>query len=214
MQSHLQEKMPPVLEYLSLEIRKGEHVAFCGQSGCGKSTALKLLMCVYQPDEGGRYYLSQDGKTHAMTASFRRLFAYVPQGNALMSGSIRDVVSFADPDAAHDDQRLWHALSIACAKDFVGELDDGPDTILGERGMSLSEGQMQRLAIARAVFSNAPILLLDEVTSALDVETEKRLLENLRGLPDRTVITVTHRPTVLSICDRVLRFEEDGRIIR
>ncbi len=214
LQLHQREKMPLVLEHLSLEIRKGEHVAFCGQSGCGKSTTLKLLMCVYRLDEGQRYYLSQDGKEHAMTAAFRRLFAYVPQGNALMSGSIREVVSFADPGAAHDEQRLRRALSIACAEDFVGDLANGIDTILGERGMSLSEGQMQRLAIARAVFSNAPILLLDEVTSALDVETEKRLLENLRGLPDRTVITVTHRPTVLSICDRVLRFEEDGRIIR
>ena len=204
------EAMPIVLENVTLEIRKGEVVAFTGQSGCGKSTALKLLMCVYEPDSGERYYVTADGTASALTSSHRRLFAYVPQGNLLMSGTIREIVSFAEPEAARDEERLRTALQIACAEEFVSELENGLDSFLGERGTGLSEGQMQRLAIARAIFSESPILLLDEATSALDVDTEKRLLENLRQLTDKTVVIVTHRPAVLSICDRVLRFTESG----
>ena len=203
------EHMPVVLKDITLEIRKGEYIAFTGQSGCGKSTVLKLLMCVYEPDGGERYYQDEMGHRGSLTSAYRRLFAYVPQGNALMSGTIREIVSFAEPESAHDEEKIWQALRIACADGFVKELDAGPDTLLGERGAGLSEGQMQRLAIARAVFSGSPILLLDEATSALDEATEKRLLENLRRLTDKTVITVTHRPAVLSICDRVLHFTEN-----
>ena len=203
------DNMPAVLNSITLEIRKGEYIAFTGQSGCGKSTALKLLMCVYQPDGGERYFQDEKGNRGSLTSAYRRLFAYVPQGNALMSGTIREVVSFAEPESAHDEEKLWQALQIACADEFVKELDNGVDTLLGERGTGLSEGQMQRLAIARAIFSGSPILLLDEVTSALDEATEKQLLENLRRLTDKTVITVTHRPAVLSICDRVLHFTEN-----
>ena len=200
--------MPEVLVDRSVYIQKGEIVAFTGQSGCGKSTALKLLMCVYRPDSGERYYEDVEGTRHELTEAYRRLFAYVPQGNVLMSGTIREVVSFADPEAAHDEDRLKEALKIACADEFVYELDDGVDTLLGERGKGLSEGQMQRLAIARAVFSGSPVLLLDEATSALDGETEKHLLNNLRELTDKTVVIVTHRPAALTICDRVVRFGE------
>lgn len=203
------DNMPVVLKGITLAIRKGEYVAFTGQSGCGKSTVLKLLMCVYQPDGGKRYYQDETGHRDDLTSAYRRLFAYVPQGNALISGTIREVVSFVEPESAHDEEKLWQALRIACADGFVKELDAGADTLLGERGTGLSEGQMQRLAIARAIFSGSPILLLDEATSALDEATEKRLLENLRRLTDKTVITVTHRPSVLSICDRVLHFTEN-----
>ena len=130
----------------------------------------------------------------------------MPQGNALMNGTIREVVSFADPDAAHDKYRLRRALEIACADEFVDDLD----AVLGERGSGLSEGQTQRLAIARAVFSDCPVLLLDESTSALDEVTEQRLLQNLRAMTDMTVVIVTHRRAALGICDRVLRFTESG----
>ena len=110
----------------------------------------------------------------------------------------------------HDDERIFRALRIACADEFVSELDDGADTLLGERGTGLSEGQMQRIAIARAVFSDRPILILDEATSSLDAATEQLLLRRLRELTDKTVLIVTHRPAALSICDRILRFTENG----
>ena len=147
--------------------------------------------------------ISRNGR-EKLTSSWRKLFAYVPQGNFLMNGTIREIISFSDPTAANDDARLNEALKISCADEFVNDVD----TILGERGTGLSEGQMQRIAIARAIFSRSPILLLDEATSALDEQTEKRLIENLRTLTDRTVIIVTHRLAVLSICDRVLNFTE------
>ena len=190
--------VPVILENLTLEIRKGETIAFCGHSGCGKSTVLKLLMCMYPLDAGQRYIDERE-----LTSYFRRLFAYVPQGNALMNGTIQDIVAFAEEA---DDARLKRALTLACADDFVEDIDEE----LGERGSGLSEGQMQRLAIARALYADAPILLLDESTSALDEETEQRLLENLRSMTDKTVIIVTHRKAALSICDRVLEFTETG----
>lgn len=208
------DQMPAALEHLSLEIRKGETIAFTGHSGCGKSTALKLMMCVYMPDRGQRYYTDKKGSCGELTLAYRRLFAYVPQGNVLMNGTIREVVSFGEPEASHDEERLARALHIACAEDFVSELAEGADTLLGERGSGLSEGQMQRLAIARAVFSGRPILLLDEATSALDARTERRLLENLREMTDKTVVIVTHRPAALSICDRVMEFTENEVICR
>lgn len=200
---------PFVLDGLNLLVHKGETVAFTGPSGCGKSTVLKLLMCLYRLDGGARELLDTAGQAEALTPRWHRLFAYVPQGNALMSGTVRQIVSFADPARNTDDGALYAALDIACA-DFVRSLDAGLDTLLGERGAGLSEGQLQRLAIARALFSGSPILLLDEATSALDGETEKRLLENLRRMTDKTVLIVTHRPAALAICDRVLRFTGQG----
>ena len=126
-----------------------------------------------------------------------------------MSGTLREVVSFAAPERSGDDEALWHALEIACADGFVRELKEGLDASLGERGAGLSEGQMQRVAIARAIFSESPVLLLDEATSALDGETERRLLENLQRMTDRTVVIVTHRPAALEICDRIVSFSDE-----
>ena len=199
------DNQPVVLKNISIEIGKGEYVAFTGHSGCGKSTVLKLLMSIYQLD-GGKRYLTDTQGTKPLTAEWHRLFAYVPQGNQLMSGTIREIVAFADKADMQNDERINRALQIACADDFVSELDGGIDTLLGERGTGLSEGQMQRIAIARAIFSESPILLLDEATSALDADTEKRLLQNLRSMTDKTVVIVTHRPAALEICDRVIDF--------
>jgi ATP-binding cassette subfamily B protein len=200
------EKMPQVLKDFSLSIGKGEFLAFAGHSGCGKSTVLKLLMSLYTPDQGETYYETSAEKK-ALTDATRSLFAYVPQGNYLMSGTIREIVSFSDPKASGDTSRIRSALKIACADSFIEELDDKEDTLLGERGTGLSEGQMQRIAIARAIFSDRPILLLDEATSGLDEETEKALLHNLRTMTDKTVVIVTHRKAVIDACDRVIDFE-------
>lgn len=203
------ESMPAVLQSLSLTVRKGEIVAFTGSSGCGKTTVLKLLMCMYPLNAGERLLIGTEGSV-PLTSKWRRLFAYVPQGNQLMSGKLRDVVALACPGQSGNDEKLLRALSLACADDFLQDLENGLDTLLGERGEGLSEGQMQRLAIARAIFSDSPILLLDEATSALDERTEKRLLQNLRSLTDKTIVIVTHRKAALSICDRVLTFTESG----
>ncbi|MCR5479782.1 MAG: ABC transporter ATP-binding protein/permease [Ruminococcus sp.] len=201
---------PTVLKDISVEISKGEYVAFTGHSGCGKSTVLKLLMSIYKLDGGQRLVIDTSGNTQPLDSKLHRLFAYVPQGNQLMSGTIRDIVSFADAGQSHDDEKIDRALKIACADEFVAALENGVDTLLGERGTGLSEGQMQRIAIARALFSESPVLLLDEATSALDSQTEKKLLENLRSMTDKTVVIVTHRPAALDICDRVLCFTENG----
>lgn len=194
-----------VLKDLDLQIRKGEYVAFCGPSGCGKSTVLKLLMCMYALDAGERYVEGLDGEM-PLTPGWRGLFSYVPQGNQLMSGTIREVVTFSNKaDMAKEDE-IRRALTIACADQFISELPEGLDSQLGERGAGLSEGQMQRIAIARAIFSDRPILLLDEATSALDEATEAKLLDNLRSMTDKTVIIVTHRPKALEITDKIIYF--------
>lgn len=190
--------MPVVLKDYSLKIKRGEFVAFTGPSGCGKSTVLKLLMGLYTVDAGEVYGCS------------RSMFAYVPQGNQLMSGSIRDIITFSDKNKVEDEAGIWRAVEIACADSFISELEQGIDTLLGERGLGLSEGQMQRLAIARAVYSDRPVLLLDEATSALDAGTEQAVLENLRNMTDKTVIIVTHRPAALKLCDRQIAFGENA----
>ncbi len=202
--------MPQVIDNISVEIAKGEYVAFTGHSGCGKSTVLKLLMCVYEPDEGRRMIYENNGSSQQLDQKWHRLFAYVPQGNQLMSGTIREIVAFADQSSKDDDERIHNALRLACAEEFVSELEKGIDTVLGERGTGLSEGQMQRIAIARALFSGSPVLLLDEATSALDDKTEKQVLENLRSMTDMTVVIITHRKAALSICDRILSFTPNG----
>ena len=198
-----------VLRNVDMEIRKGEYVAFCGPSGCGKSTVLKLLMRLYRLDEGECYIRSADGDL-PLTAAWRGMFSYVPQGNQLMSGTIREVVTFGDQTLMREDERIWQALKVACADQFMDEMPDGLDTLLGERGAGLSEGQMQRIAIARAIFSDRPVLLLDEATSALDEATEAKLLDNLRVMTDKTVIIVTHRPKALEITDKIIHFNPEA----
>ena len=196
-----------VLRGLDFRIRKGEFIALTGDSGCGKSTLLKLLLCLYPLEHGTRLLECQEKEAILLTAKEHRLFAYVPQGNHLMSGTIREIVSFADRGRMADTNAVQNALRSACAEEFVAALPDGIETELGEHGHGLSEGQMQRLAIARALFADCPILLLDEATSALDAETEQRLLHNLREMTAHTVLIVTHRPAALEICDRVFRMQ-------
>ncbi len=196
-----------VLKNFRLCVKKGEFIAFMGASGCGKSTALRLLMCLYHLSGGERYLETEKGRL-PLTSRFHRLFAYVPQGNMLMSGTVREIVAFSDEDGMKREDKLKRALEIACADEFVYGLENGIDTLLGEHGTGLSEGQMQRIAVARAVFSDNPILLLDEATSALDEDTERRMLGKLRKMTDKTVLIVTHRPAALSICDRIIDFSK------
>lgn len=198
----------PSVRRLSLEVRRGEFLALTGPSGCGKSTALRLLMGAYTPDAGKRYLTTRSGEHRPFDQAARRLFAYVPQGNQLLGSNVREAVSLGDSNAADDDSRLWKALRVACADAFVADLEGGLDAPLGERGSGLSEGQMQRIAVARAVFSGSPILLLDEATSALDETTEAQMLRNLRAMSGRTVAIVTHRSAALAVCDRVIDFDK------
>ena len=197
------EERVSVLKDVSAEAKKGEIVAVVGPSGQGKSTLLKLLLCLY-PVDGGQRLLQTDAGEEPLRAAHRGLFAYVPQGNRIFSGTVREALTFGDGDVG--DEAIWRALDVAAA-DFVRELPEGLETRLGERGAGLSEGQLQRLAIARALLSEHPILLLDEATSALDEGTEARLLDNLKRMTDRTVLIVTHRPRVREISDRVWEVE-------
>ncbi len=198
-------EMPQVFEHVDLAVGKGEYIAFTGPSGCGKSTVLKLLLSLYPLDSGERYLRTAEGE-QPLTGAWRTLFAYVPQGNQLLSGSIREIVAFGDETRMRDDSLLWKALEIACADDFVRTLSAGIDTMLGERGAGLSEGQMQRIAIARAICSECPVLLLDECTSALDDATEAQVLRNLRAMTDKTVLIVTHRSAALAVCEKQVAF--------
>lgn len=197
-----------VLQNFSLDIPKGRFVAFTGESGCGKSTTLKILLSLYPLKEGKVYRRNTDGTQYPLDASWRGLFAYVPQGNHLISGTIRQSLTFGDPELMKQEENIRRALEIACADGFVDELPEGLDTVLGERGSSLSEGQVQRLAVARAILSERPVLLLDEATSALDGPTEEQLLKNLRTMTDRTVLIITHREAALNICDAQVRFQK------
>ena len=198
----------PVLKGAEFSLPKGAFAVITGPSGIGKSTLLKLLLGIYRPDEGGLYLCGSEGKL-LLDRSTRRLFAYVPQGNLLLSGTLRDNLTIVAPDAT--EEQIRQAVYVSDMEEFVSHLPLGLDTPLGESGAGLSEGQAQRLAIGRAVLGGAPILLLDECTSALDEVTEQRVLQRLRELPDRTCIAVTHRPAAVALCD--WRLEAlDGKI--
>ena len=192
-----------ILNDFNFTLHKGECIGFTGPSGCGKSTVLKVLLSLY-PITEGKITICSQVREEELNSGYRHLFSYVPQGNQLMLGTVRDVVTFSNVD---NEEQIWKALDVACASEFVKNLPNGLDTQLKEQGSGISEGQMQRLAIARAIYSNRPILLLDEATSALDVNTEKQVLSNLKSLKDMTVIIVTHRLEALSICTREVQFE-------
>ena len=202
-----EEDVENVLQGFDLWVNKGEFVAFTGESGCGKSTALKVLLDLYPLQAGTAWLQDADGSRRVLDAAWRGLFAYVPQGHQLISGTVRETLTFGDPALMQQEDALQQALRIACAE-FVNELPEGLDTLLGERGSGLSEGQMQRISIARAVLSRRPVLFLDEASSALDPATEQMLLQNLRSMTDRTVLIITHRPAVLDFCDKHIHFEK------
>lgn len=193
-----------VFEHTDFSSNPHEIVALVGPSGEGKTTMLRILLSLLEPQEGS---LSIHGKGHetdqiAYTPSIRQLFSYVPQGNTMFSGTIAENMRNVKPDASDDE--IIACLKTACAWDFVNALPDGIYSMVGERGGGFSEGQSQRLSIARALLRKSPILLLDEATSALDVETERHILHNImKDEYPRNCIVTTHRPTVLNLCQKV-----------
>ena len=187
-----------ILDNASFSLEKGNFYAITGPSGTGKSTLLKLMLGIYTPNHG-RFYINSGTKQVLLDRSTRRLFAYVPQGNLLFSGTIRDNLLVIKPEAT--EEQINEAVYVSAMDQFLPQLPNGLNTVLGEAGAGLSEGQAQRLSIARAVLGGAPILLLDECTSALDVQTEELVLNRIRELKNKTCIAVTHRPAAENICD-------------
>ena len=185
----------------------GEIVALVGPSGEGKTTMLRLILGIVNVQEGSMEVFGKNTKERLpVSASTRQLFAYVPQGNTMFAGTVAQNLRIMNESASDDE--LYHVLELACAYDFIAKLPDGLNTQIRERGGGFSEGQIQRLSIARALLADVPVLLLDEATSALDVSTERKVLRNImRSEKKRTCIVTTHRPSVLGICSRVYRIE-------
>lgn len=195
-----------ILNNINLTIEAGETLAFVGPSGEGKTTMIRLILSLINPTEGN-VLLSEGDFVKDINRNYRELISYVPQGNTLFSGSIRDNLKYGNPNASDDEIKA--ALSNACALDFVNELENGLDTMIGEKGVGISEGQAQRIAIARSFLRERPILILDEATSALDPETEVNVLKAVRELPTKpTCIIITHRPSALNICNRIMKLEK------
>ena len=193
----------------SFRAEPGEIVALIGPSGQGKTTTLNLLLGLYHPQKGRITVGNPGGQTLRASSSTRCLFSYIPQGNTLFSGTIAENMRMVKPEAS--DGEIIAALEAACAWEFVQKLEDGLETQVRERGTRFSEGQKQRLSIARALLADAPVMILDEATSALDVATERRVLRRIiRKEPHRTVIVAAHRPSVFSMCSRVYKIQEGG----
>ena len=191
-----------LFEGFSHDFRPGSVTAMMGETGAGKSTLMRLMLGLLRPDEGHVLLYNEEQTLDAGPESRCNLI-YVPQGNTLMSGTIRDNLLLGNPDAQDDE--LIESLHVAAA-DFVMELPDGLDTVCGERGAGLSEGQAQRIAIARALLRSGGVILLDEPTASLDLETERILLQRLSSSRNgRTLIIITHREEVLALCDDVIR---------
>ena len=198
-----------VYDHASFRVSSGEIVAVMAESGGGKTTLIRLLLGMLEPSEGKVVLKGASGEEFPVNADLRRFFAYVPQGNTMFSGSIADNMRMVNESAS--DEEVIKALKTACAWDFVKDLPLGINSVLGERGRGLSEGQSQRISIARALLRGAPVLLFDEATSALDTETEEQVLYNIMsGYPDKIIILSTHRPAALKLCSRIYKIAGGG----
>lgn len=203
--SYIEDKQ--IIKSSSFEANRNEIVALVGPSGEGKTTLIRIFLGLLVPNSGDAVLCDKNGVEVALNASTRKYFSYVPQGNTIFSGTIADNLRMVKEDATDDE--IIEALEIACAYDFIKDLPEGINTKVGARGLGFSEGQSQRISIARAVLRDAPILLLDEATSALDVITEKKVLSNIiKQKPNKTCIVTTHRPSVLNMCQRVYRVQK------
>lgn len=196
-----------VLEEVSLDIKPGEFVAIIGESGIGKTTLIRIIMSFMSNVSGEVTFYNEKGEVEAANAGTRNYLSYVPQGNTLFSGTVRENIRIGKLDATEEE--MWEALKLSSGYDFAKGLPNGLDTVIGERGHGLSEGQAQRIAIARAFIRKAPFLILDEATSSLDEETELSVLKGLQELSPRpTCLIVTHRKSILAVCDRELKIEK------
>ena len=195
-----------IINDINLTIPYGETIAFVGPSGEGKTTLIRLILALINPSSG-KVYLKENNKKDSFNRDYRNLISYVPQGNTLFSGTIEDNLRYGNFEATEEE--IYEALKNACALDFVNELEGGIETVIGEKATGISEGQAQRLAIARSFLRKKPILILDEATSALDPETEVSVLKSVKSLPHKpTCIIITHRPSALNICHRIIRLEK------
>ena len=199
----------PVVSNASFKAVPGETIAFIGPSGEGKTTLLRLILGLVEPQSGEITVETNDGQKISVSESTRRFCSYVPQGNAIFSGTVADNLRIVRPEAT--DEELIEALKTADAWNFIQELPLGLYTEISEKGVNFSEGQVQRISIARAVLRDAPIIVMDEATSALDTATEETVLANMmKAYPNRTRIITTHRPSMLQYCTRVYRINESG----
>ncbi len=194
-----------VLKNANLYINKGDFIVISGSSGIGKSTLMKLMLGVY-PVKSGEMFVDCGNSKVALDSSTRTLFSYVPQGNMIFSGTLKDNVTFINRDAT--EEQIERALEISSATEFINQLPKGLETVVGENGVGLSEGQVQRIAIARAILTRAPIILLDEATSALDEDTERKVLSNLSELEGITLIIISHKKSAFAICNRRLKIKD------
>lgn len=202
----------PVVANVSFTAEAGETIAFVGPSGEGKTTLLRLILGLVEADSGELILATKDGNKIPVSECTRRFCSYVPQGNAIFSGTVADNLRIVKPEAT--DEKIIDALVTADVWSFIKELPLGINTEISEKGVNFSEGQVQRMSIARAILRDAPIIVMDEATSALDAKTEETVLANMmKAYPNRTRIITTHRPSMLQYCTRVYRINENGVLV-
>ncbi len=202
----------PVVTNVSFRAEAGETIAFVGPSGEGKTTLLRLILGLVDADSGELIIATKDGNKIPVSECTRRFCSYVPQGNAIFSGTVADNLRVVRPEAS--DEEIIDALKISDAWSFIEDLPLGINTEISEKGVNFSEGQVQRMSIARAILRDAPIVVMDEATSALDAKTEETVLANMmKAYPNRTRIITTHRPSMLQYCTRVYRIDEKGSLV-
>lgn len=200
---------PEIISDLSYSVRAGEKIGIIGPSGAGKTTLIRMLLALTAPTKGEMVYRFDSGRGEAVSPDSRRFIAYVPQGNTLMTGTIEENLKIGNKDAT--EEMMFKALKMASAYSFVNKLPDGLKTVLSEKSGGISEGQAQRIAIARAFISDKPVLILDEATSALDEENEAVILKNISDeYQDKTCFIITHRNSMLKYCDKVLKLSENS----
>ena len=199
-----------VLEHVTLQVDPGDIVGVVGPSGAGKTTLTRLLLSLIKPDAGSVEYISDCGDCEEACPASRRFISYVPQGNTLLSGTIETNLRIGKKDATEEE--LWAVLRMAAAEKFIQKTENGLQTQLSEKAGGLSEGQAQRIAIARALLRNKPLLILDEATSALDEDTEARILEAITKSYGKTIIIITHRKSMLRYCNKIIEFYDNASV--